>query len=1155
VNNPIVLRKTIDALPCRVAGERRLWGAFAVLSLLTVLTTGAANAAQPQAFSDAFTGYAAGSPGDPTWETDAVGWTVGSGVFTADSRNRTFALFTPAARAADTSVEATVTVRAAVGSDWKTAGVVIYDGEGDYWHLALVEAPGAERRHFVELTESYRGTWQANSSGATRLTPLPGNDFAWQYDHPYRLRLKIADGVISGTVSETDGAAQAAFGYRLDGPAVTAGVPGLDCGGFRADFTAFQTSASRLVPKTATPPPPVTTYTAASVEGIAGTKTGWFHVEQRAGRWWLIDPRGGGFFAVGTDHVNYNVHWCERLGYAPYHRNCVAKYEGDEAAWGSATIARLRAWRFNTLGVNASRTVIGRGLPREQALDFGSTFAAYDNIAAPENWTGFPNVFSPRWPAYCRQRARTLCAPTANDSWLIGYFIDNELEWFGKNGKPGGLFDCCLAKPAGQTAKAAVLRFLQERYATVEALNRAWNAQVSSWEGLNRGTETLTGSSPQAEADKTAFVGQIAERYFSVTREAIRAAAPHHLILGCRFAGDAPPVVVTTAGRFCDVVSLNFYGKVDLERGVSVDMPGAFQKMHALSGRPMMITEWSFPAYDSGLPCLFGAGQRLATQAERARCYRLYQASAAALPFLVGSNYFMWADEPALGISSTFPEDSNYGLVDEQDRPWSLLTQAATRVNADAALVHANLLPALSVEISADGKSATITNQGGGPGDFRADLRIDGRKQTLRRQLAAGAVTTIPIVVRATPGAHLISLTADPDEMLTLLDRSKTTAARILYRSGAPSSGTAEVRWPVVVSNASAQTVVRGRISRLLREIVPPTGAPNLTTGHLRCIDGATGGNPVPVQIDGSGADAELCLLVEALPPYSCRTYYLMRDRSGASGAVTPPSTIRVTRIGSSFRADTGGITLTHDAGRADLLSEVAIGTLSLGRFTALVREDDDRPRWVAPNTTEAVTVTNGPVRFAADITVANAAGGVGGPHRYRARYRIAAATGNHWFTSRLLWIENADTVPWRLGSYFHYALSAIGGNATDDTVTGLLPGGMVGWRNPKWNAYYGFAGGLVDDFRVYFYRDASANGQEHPDVWREVGRDLAPGERYAAPQPAATFFGWAGGAATLGRIAREIRGRESLLVRIYPAERPVRARYNGTANGRMERE
>jgi hypothetical protein len=61
--------------------------------------------------------------------------------------------------------------------------------------------------------------------------------------------------------------------------------------------------------------------------------SGFFRTLQAEGRWWLVDPEGKPFFDIGTDHVSYGGHWCEALGYAPYHRNVAAKY-GSEAAWG-----------------------------------------------------------------------------------------------------------------------------------------------------------------------------------------------------------------------------------------------------------------------------------------------------------------------------------------------------------------------------------------------------------------------------------------------------------------------------------------------------------------------------------------------------------------------------------------------------------------------------------------------------------------------------------------------------------------------------------------------------------------------------------------------------------------------------------------------------
>src|SRR5206468_1120883 len=115
----------------------------------------------------------------------------------------------------------------------------------------------------------------------------------------------------------------------------------------------------------------------------------------------------------------------------------------------------------------------------------------------------------------------------------------------------------------------------------------------------------------------------------------------------------------------------------------------------ALCHKPIILTEWSFPALDARdtegrpLPSQHGAGMRVDTQDQKARCYAIMQRTLFALPFVVGSHYFMWGDEPALGISSTFPEDSNYGLVSETDQPYPVLTTTATRVNAQMMALHA----------------------------------------------------------------------------------------------------------------------------------------------------------------------------------------------------------------------------------------------------------------------------------------------------------------------------------------------------------------------------------------------------------------------------------------------------------------------------------
>jgi hypothetical protein len=185
-----------------------------------------------------------------------------------------------------------------------------------------------------------------------------------------------------------------------------------------------------------------------------------------------------------------------------------------------------------------------------------------------------------------------------------------------------------------------------------------------------------------------AFAREVAERYFRGCAEAIRRHDPNHLVVGCRFAGWAPADIWDICGKYCDVVTFNNYPRIDVDRGVPQPLIEEYRRIHELAQRPLWTTEWSFPALDSGLPCRHGAGMRVATQAQKAGCYRAYQSTLFSLPFFVGSDYFMYIDEPELGISDTFPEDSNYGLINEKDEPWPELTAMAAEVNAKVCELH-----------------------------------------------------------------------------------------------------------------------------------------------------------------------------------------------------------------------------------------------------------------------------------------------------------------------------------------------------------------------------------------------------------------------------------------------------------------------------------
>lgn len=409
--------------------------------------------------------------------------------------------------------------------------------------------------------------------------------------------------------------------------------------------------------------------------GIAGRATGFFHVEKTAdGRWWAIDPLGRGFVPMGVDLVRSNGFKSRTTGRSAYNETILQK-SGSLEAWRTNTVSRLKSWGFNTLGARSDRKLERRGLAHVISLSIGLSMCGDDSdeslwICPYENHPSraFPNVFDEAFAVRCDEIAAKACAPNRDDPWLFGYFTDNELAWWGRGarGSGDGLFDAVMAKPESHSAKKALRAFLAERGVADD---------------------------PSAEV-KLDFLRLAADRYFKTVCAAIRRHDPNHLVLGARFAGPdgAHDAVWECAGKYCDVVSFNFYAWVDLDRNAvrvasdpfSRTATDEIARRYAAAKRPLFITEWSFPALDSALPCSVGAGQRFRTQAERAAACELFAKTVLSAPQVVGYNYFMWVDEPADGLHAQFLENCNYGLVDENDEPYRELTSMFARIQSEA---------------------------------------------------------------------------------------------------------------------------------------------------------------------------------------------------------------------------------------------------------------------------------------------------------------------------------------------------------------------------------------------------------------------------------------------------------------------------------------
>lgn len=364
-----------------------------------------------------------------------------------------------------------------------------------------------------------------------------------------------------------------------------------------------------------------------------------------------------------------------RLGYAPYFNVTQDKYGPDESVWAEAQVARLSSWGFNGISGWSARVAEvaagNAGLYYFHLLDIGVTW--------PFAWDkGLDyDVFSSNFSVQAEAIAAKEVPPRAQDPHLMAWQTDNEVNW-NAVGIP-----TYVGAYGGGPGGSACVSWLQGVYGTLPALNAAWHVDVTAWT-----PESVASQLAAPGINATAFARDdglwqavVADVYFNVTTAAIRRYDPNHMISGVRFAVNSP-AIVAAAGRYCDFIDQHDYSDLP-------DVSGWLSQIHNITGKPVVLGEFSFTAADSNLPNTRGAraGYPETTQTRRAQKYASYAQALIVQPFIVGYGWWNWCDEPATG---RWPdgEDSNYGLVSLADDAYTILTARMADVHAHMAAWH-----------------------------------------------------------------------------------------------------------------------------------------------------------------------------------------------------------------------------------------------------------------------------------------------------------------------------------------------------------------------------------------------------------------------------------------------------------------------------------
>jgi hypothetical protein len=368
-----------------------------------------------------------------------------------------------------------------------------------------------------------------------------------------------------------------------------------------------------------------------SLTTIKHKATGFFRTEKINNRWWIIDPMGYQNIQRVVNGVRQNS--------STRNKEALIKTFNTPENWIKKTMQDLRGFSFNGIGSwSDTELIVSENNNSEnkfsytEIINFMSSYGKKrgGTYQLPGN-TGYPNqcifVFDPQFKPFCEKRASEVLA-NKNDTNLIGYFSDNEMPLGTKN---------------------------LEGYLTLENVNDPGRVYAEKW-------LKLKGITAQQITDKEReeFAGVVAEEYYSIVSAALKKADPNHMYLGSRLHGSPKTIesIIRAAGRYCDIVSINYYGAWTPKEELMADWD-------KWSNKPFMITEFYTKGMDSGLANTTGAGYTVRTQLDRGFAYQHFCMGLLKSPNCVGWHWFKYQDNDptAKGVDPS-NVDSNKGVVD-----------------------------------------------------------------------------------------------------------------------------------------------------------------------------------------------------------------------------------------------------------------------------------------------------------------------------------------------------------------------------------------------------------------------------------------------------------------------------------------------------------
>lgn len=393
------------------------------------------------------------------------------------------------------------------------------------------------------------------------------------------------------------------------------------------------------------------------------------------GTWWLVDTDGRPFYAKAcamynnrsTPEESYPV--LENLGFNTIANGSDLKawnrFNEGQRAQGKPTVYQF--YRVNT-DISARSPYVGL-MNAEEAISNEDPDAGMAAIGGFNH--AFPDPFDPAWEADVRRQVKEVKATFHDKPYYMCWMAANERSHWN------------LYRYVWSPYCAVEFgKFLRERYVSIKDLNCSWGTDFASFEDLlakRPEPEVIEGNKYE---DFNAFSRIVLKTFNDKVLRIIREEDPGRLVFTNRFMIHEVRGVFDNLDLYegFDGVAVNIYPSNDVW-GLDMAERQYLTLMHEMTGKPLMICEWSVPALDSHLydnpdKLDWSYPQVMKTQADRARQVGEVSADFYNMPFVVGAHWFSWGD------FNHKTRQSNRGMFHNDGvTPWQEVQDALKDVN------------------------------------------------------------------------------------------------------------------------------------------------------------------------------------------------------------------------------------------------------------------------------------------------------------------------------------------------------------------------------------------------------------------------------------------------------------------------------------------